>query len=71
VVHDPVHAAMVPAIIAVARSLQLRVVGEGVETAEQLDFLRRHGCDDYQGFYASAASTRPNLNPRRARHMRP
>lgn len=71
VVHDPVHAAMVPAIIAVARSLQLRVVGEGLETAEQLDFLRRHGCDDYQGFYASAASTRPNLNPRRARHMRP
>lgn len=65
VAHDPVHAAMVPAIIAVARSLQLRVVGEGVETAEQLDFLRRHGCDDYQGFYASAASTRPNLAPHR------
>lgn len=63
--HDPVHAAMVPAIIAVARSLQLRVVGEGVETAEQLDFLRRHGCDDYQGFYASAASTWPNLTPYR------
>jgi len=71
VVHDPVHAAMVPAIIAVARSLQLRVVGEGVETAEQLDFLRRHGCDDYQGFYASAASTRPNLSPHRAWYMRP
>jgi len=49
----------------VARSLQLRVVGEGVETAEQLDFLRRHGCDDYQGFYASAASTRPDLTPHR------
>jgi diguanylate cyclase (GGDEF)-like protein/PAS domain S-box-containing protein len=69
--HDPVDAAMVPAIIAVARSLQLRVVGEGVETAEQLDFLRRHGCDDYQGFYASAASTRPNLSPHRAWYMRP
>jgi len=65
VVHDPVHAAMVPAIIAVARSLQLRVVGEGVETAAQLDFLRQHGCDDYQGFYASAASSRPNLAPHR------
>lgn len=61
--HDPVDAAMVPAIISVARSLGLRVVGEGVETAEQLDFLRRHGCDDYQGFYAGMASARPDLSP--------
>ena len=61
--HDPVDAAMVPAIISVARSLGLRVVGEGVETAEQLDFLRRHGCDDYQGFYAKAASAQPDLSP--------
>jgi len=60
--HDPVDAAMVPAIIAVARSLHLRVVGEGVETAEQLAFLRLHGCDDYQGFYASAASAQPDLS---------
>ena len=61
--HDPVDAAMVPAIIGVARSLGLRVVGEGVETAEQRDFLRRHGCDDYQGFYAGKASARPDLSP--------
>jgi diguanylate cyclase (GGDEF)-like protein/PAS domain S-box-containing protein len=61
--HDPVDAAMVPAIIAVARSLRLRVVGEGVETPDQLDFLRRHGCDDYQGFLASAASAEPDLAP--------
>ncbi|WP_312518628.1 EAL domain-containing protein [Massilia sp.] len=61
--HDPVDAAMVPAIIAVARSLQLRVVGEGVETPAQLEFLRQHGCDDYQGFLASAASAQPDLEP--------
>ena len=61
--HDPVDAAMVPAIIAVARSLRLRVVGEGVETPDQLDFLRRHGCDDYQGFLVSAASAQPDLAP--------
>ena len=62
--HDPVDAAMVPAIISVARSLGLRVVGEGVETAAQLDFLRRHGCHDYQGFYASVARMQPDLSPR-------
>ena len=61
--HDPVDAAMVPAIIAVARSLHLRVVGEGVETAAQLAFLRQHGCDDYQGFFASAASAQPDWEP--------
>ena len=64
--HDPVDAAMVPAIIAVARSLHLRVVGEGVETAAQLAFLRQHGCDDYQGFFASAASAQPDLAPHAA-----
>jgi predicted signal transduction protein with EAL and GGDEF domain len=62
-VHDPVDAAMLPAIIAVARSLHLRVVAEGVETADQLAFLRRHGCDEYQGYYAGPASTRPDLSP--------
>lgn len=60
--HDPVDAAMVPAIIAIARSLGLKVVGEGVETAEQLDFLRRHGCDEYQGFHAGPPVARPDLS---------
>ncbi len=47
---DPDTAAIVTAIIAMAHSLRLKVVAEGVEFAEQANFLRRHGCDQMQGF---------------------
>jgi predicted signal transduction protein with EAL and GGDEF domain len=41
------------AIIAMAHGLGLRVVAEGIETEQQLDFLRRQHCDQYQGFLYS------------------
>jgi EAL domain-containing protein (putative c-di-GMP-specific phosphodiesterase class I) len=58
----PHDAEIIPAIIAVARSLHMQVVAEGVETKDQLQFLRTHGCDQYQGFYYGGASTNPDLN---------
>lgn len=40
-------------IIAMGKSLRLKVIAEGVETAEQLDYLRLHDCDAIQGYYFS------------------
>ena len=47
---DADDAAICAAILAMSRQLGLTVVAEGVETREQLEFLRRHGCDHIQGF---------------------
>lgn len=48
---DPEDAAIINAIIALARSLRLEVVAEGVENESQQGFLRDHGCDIIQGYY--------------------
>ena len=50
---DADDAAIVASVIALAHNLELRVIAEGVESEEQLDFLRRHGCNEIQGYYFS------------------
>lgn len=47
--------AITATIIGIGRTLNLKVVAEGVETAFQLSFLASHGCHMYQGFFASPA----------------
>ena len=50
---DPDDAGIVTAVIAMGRSLHMRVVAEGVETREQLEILQEHGCPQGQGYYFS------------------
>jgi diguanylate cyclase (GGDEF)-like protein len=47
----PDQTSLVAAIISMAKSLKLRVVAEGVETKQELEFLQVHGCDEAQGYY--------------------
>jgi EAL domain-containing protein (putative c-di-GMP-specific phosphodiesterase class I) len=55
------HAVITCAIIALGHSLKLKVVAEGVETLEQLTFLRAHECDQMQGYYFSPALSQQSL----------
>jgi EAL domain-containing protein (putative c-di-GMP-specific phosphodiesterase class I) len=53
ITEDPAGISIVSAMINIGKSLNLRIVAEGVETRSQLDFLQRHACGEGQGFYFS------------------
>jgi EAL domain-containing protein (putative c-di-GMP-specific phosphodiesterase class I) len=50
---DPQGITLVSALIGIGKSLNQRVIGEGVETRSQFDFLHRNGCSEGQGYYFS------------------
>ncbi|MEB0138647.1 MULTISPECIES: EAL domain-containing protein [unclassified Undibacterium] len=53
--HDPNDTAIVLAIVAMAHTLGLKVIAEGVDDIAQLETLQKFNCDEYQGFYFSKA----------------
>jgi EAL domain-containing protein (putative c-di-GMP-specific phosphodiesterase class I) len=53
IITNPSNAAITTAIIDMAHSLNVKVIAEGVETAEQCAFLHARGCDEIQGYYFS------------------
>jgi diguanylate cyclase (GGDEF)-like protein len=53
--HDTDDAAITSTIITMGQSLALKVVAEGVETYDQYEFLREHGCDEVQGHWVARA----------------
>jgi diguanylate cyclase (GGDEF)-like protein/PAS domain S-box-containing protein len=57
---DPDDEAITTTIITMAHSLGLTVIAEGVETKDQLDFLREHACDEIQGYWLSQPLSEPH-----------
>jgi EAL domain-containing protein (putative c-di-GMP-specific phosphodiesterase class I) len=53
--------AIIRAVLALGRSLDIAVLAEGVETEAQLEILRREGCDEAQGYHLGRPTPYPML----------
>jgi len=62
--------ALITGIVTLAHGLRMKVVAEGVETAEQLDYLRANGCDEIQGFWLCKPAPAEDICKFMARHLR-
>jgi diguanylate cyclase (GGDEF)-like protein len=58
---NPDDTAIVTAVISMGRSLNLRVIAEGVETRHEMEFLQAHHCDEAQGYYFSRPLAAPEF----------
>jgi diguanylate cyclase (GGDEF)-like protein len=61
IIQDANDQAVATTVIELARKLNLRVIAEGVETAEQVAFLRDHDCEEMQGYYFCKPVTAPDV----------
>ena len=66
---DKQNMAITKAILAMGKTLNLTVVAEGVETEEQMDFLREYSCDEMQGFYFSKPVTADSFAELLGKHL--
>jgi EAL domain-containing protein (putative c-di-GMP-specific phosphodiesterase class I) len=58
---EPDAAAISGAIVALAKSLQLNITAEGVESQAQFDYLQSQGCHEVQGYYFSCLRQKPRV----------
>jgi EAL domain-containing protein (putative c-di-GMP-specific phosphodiesterase class I) len=67
---DATDCAIVRGVIALAHGMELKAVAEGVETQEQLDFLRQHACEEMQGWLLGRPMSAADFAHWHAQHLR-